>query len=263
MNSRDKCCFHKSAVCRFPLSDYNVFWLRAPRKWDFIEFGNHPEMFPLQKVNKLGIGKLKGDFIAHNEKERSISDDSFNKEWEIYPWAHSQPRHKVDCILQSENEIIDFEIPRWVAHQINKNLRNRCTIYDLNIIKPKALSMTPHQLIAQSWKNFGYINNNNDNNNNDTNIDSNINDNYYSPQMIKHFKGLTTKTRENHLCFLKHIKKRFIFDDVEQLIFEKWEPFKPTNVIIPIRFYGLDQWFRSSRTDSWHVCVCLSNMTNF
>lgn len=265
--SLSKYSVHKSSCSRFPLSDYNVFWLREPRKWDFIEFGNHPEMYPLQKVDKMGIRKLKGRFIPHNEKERLMSDDTFNREWEIYPWAHSIPTHKVDCILQSENEIIDFEIPRWVAEQMKRNLRNRCTIYDLTILKPKALSMTPHQLIAQSWKTFGCVNANLKNENESKNmsieekIEQSINENSYSSEMIDDFYGLTTKTRENHLCFLKDIKKRFIFDDVEQLVFEKWEPFKARNVVIPIRFYGLTQWFRSDRTDQWHVCrkICVRN----
>ena len=50
-----KCYFHSSTNNRFPLSDYDVFWLRQPRLWDFIDYANHPPMNPTQKVKHIGM----------------------------------------------------------------------------------------------------------------------------------------------------------------------------------------------------------------
>merc|ERR1719361_1464273 len=95
--------FHSSARSRFPVSDYNVFWLRQPRKWDFIECGNHPEMYPGQIVPNQSARVLFSRHIPQHKKRRPKSEDTFNRWWEVAPWDHDRPGYRVPCTLSTRN----------------------------------------------------------------------------------------------------------------------------------------------------------------
>ena len=162
--------FHSSNRGRFPVSDYDVFWLRQARKWDFIEFGNHREMHPGQYVPYQEPRVLFARHIPIHKVRRAKSDDTFNRWWEIPPWEHDKPGGRVPCTLNTKDKgIIDFTLDRSRVNIIDNDLRNRCTLFNLYIRSPQSLSMTPHQLIQESWKYYSINTNTNTDQFNDTN----------------------------------------------------------------------------------------------
>ena len=248
--------FHSSNHCKFPVSDYDVFWLRQPRKWDFIEFGNHSEMHPGQSVPYQEARVLFARHIPPNKKRRPKSEDTFNRWWEIPPWEHDKPGARIPCTLNTQNKgIIDFTLDRNRVNVMDNDLRSKCTLFNLYIRSPQSLSMTPHQLIQESWK---YYTNNNDSDN--SNVGDTENSNYYLDRYrvnneLYNSSTLATKFVTHYQIFLKDVKKRMIFDDVESMHFEQYIPDQPMNIVVPIRFYGLDQWFPITRDGhyQWRV----------
>eukprot|EP01084_Bolivina_argentea_P155815 271522_1 len=246
--------FHSSPIIHFPVTDYNVFWLRQPRKWDFIECGNHPEMHPGQNVPHQEARVLFGRHTPQHKKRRPKSEDTFNRWWEVPPWEHDHPGARVPCTLNTKHKgIIDFTLDRGRVNIIEKDLRAKCTLFNFYMRFPTNLSMTPHKLIQESWKHYinPTLNSEIINDNKSDNINDN-NSNYYLKRYemnnkIYNESTLATKFVNHYQMFLKDIKRRMIFDDVESLHFEQYFPNELTSIIIPCRFYGLDQWFPINR----------------
>mmetsp|Transcript_3107 Transcript_3107/g.3784 ORF Transcript_3107/g.3784 Transcript_3107/m.3784 type:complete len:344 (+) Transcript_3107:13-1044(+) len=239
---------HSTKKLRFPLSDYNVFWLREPRIWDHILCGNHPEMYPEQKVPYLKPIKIEGRMVEDIERERSTIDiDTFNMPWEINPWQYEKLNKKeIKCtLITQEYGKLHFNLNRHIGNQINQSLRNKCTLFNLYLKHPISLiHMTPYKLIKESWKHY-------DNNmefNNNKHLSNGINGD--GSIML----NLPNNIRNSFQCFLKQIDVQFVFEnDIECMHFEEYIPHKSMNIIIPIRFYGLDQWFPATMRNQWNA----------
>ena len=234
--------------------------LDQPRKWDFIECGNHPEMYPGQLVPSQSARVLFSRHIPQHKKRRPKSEDTFNRWWEVAPWDHDRPGYRVPCTLSTRDRgIIDFALDRSRVEVIDRDLRSKCTLYNLYMRCGAALSMTPHQLIQESWKQYTVSPHSESPRFSHSESSNFYLDRFASNNELHRESTLATKFVSHYQVFLRDVQKRMIFDDVESLHFEEYRPNEATRVVIPCRFYGLDQWFPVNRDGfyQWRVwCLC-------
>ncbi|ETO09299.1 hypothetical protein RFI_28088 [Reticulomyxa filosa] len=247
--------FHSSPRGHFPLADYNVnatidrsrdqCAIFALSNFFFFERRRRRGWGEREKRDMIGTIYMKWNmslkflvFFVFKKKKKKFKErfqrnpwegrqDTLNKSWQKYPWWNLEKLDVVPCTLLTNGKHggrqINFVLRRsFVESEIEKNLRNKCTLYNLHLKDDNKERLTAEQknVLLQNDKNEIY------------------------------------NRQEYFFAFLKHMQKRYLFEDVESLHFEEYIPDTEVNLVIPCRFYGLDQWWPSRHMDGitqWKV----------